>query len=239
MSTTLQTIDEDGNKIEDVKEGASIIGGGLLMLYGLMRRDLVGVLCTVGGAGMVVSCAAKRTAGTWAAVTSIEKFPIPLLQSKSDKKVKCKRATTIAKPVEEVYQFLSKAENFAQFMQNVYTIRPLADDGYEWHVKSLSGGDLSWKTTLERNDVTKELTFHSLVDSEAGGTVRVTCLPIQKSNMKDATEVHVELDYHRPNVKVVATIFHLLGKDPAHQMEGDLAALKQLLEAGEIATNHI
>jgi uncharacterized membrane protein len=238
MSNSLQ-LDQNADKADDVKESASIIGGGLLMIYGIMRRDLIGVLCTIGGAGMILTCAAKRTAGTWTAVTSVEKFPVPLMGNRTEKKIKCKRAITIAKPIDVVFGFLSDPRNYPQFMHDVQTISALADNGYKWQVKNLAGGLISWNTTMVKSDITKEVTFTSQLDAEAGGTIKLTCLPINKArDSKEATEVHVELDYFRPNLKMVATVFHLIGKDPAQQMEADMAALKQLLEAGEIATNH-
>jgi len=37
-----------------------MLTGGALMVYGLSRRGLVGLLCTAGGAGMIASTAAKN-----------------------------------------------------------------------------------------------------------------------------------------------------------------------------------
>jgi uncharacterized membrane protein len=239
MSTTIQTVDEE-EKIHTVDEKgtASMLTGGALMVYGLFRRDLVGLLCTAGGAGMIASTAAKKTAGTWAAVTSLERVPLPRLGENHSKKMKCKRAVTIAKPIEEVYEFLSEAENFPRFMQNVNKVETGANDKWLWTVNNLARSEMSWETAVSKNDTGKEIVISSVPDSAFGGTIRFAMQPVHIArNVDAATVLQVELEYFRPNLGVVAPIFHLLGKDPAQQLEIDLAALKQLLEAGEIASN--
>lgn len=238
MSTLIETVEnveKSDHKTE--KEAASMLTGGALMVYGIMRRDLVGLLCTAGGAGMIASCAAKKTVGSWAALTSLERIPLPMLGSTS-RKIKCKRSVTIAKPIDEVYQFLTNPENFAQFMSSVDLVEQEQNNIWKWTAKNLAGGEMSWETRLEKNDVNKEFVIESAVDSDAAGTIKVACLPVTKArDPKFGTEVHVELDYYRPNVAAAATLFHLFGKDPAQQLEKDLPALKQLLEVGEIARN--
>jgi uncharacterized membrane protein len=48
--------------------------------------------------------------------------------------------------------------------------------------------------------------------------------------------VRVTLKYGPPGGKIGAAVARLLGESPRRQIEADLASLKSLLEAGEVAT---
>jgi uncharacterized membrane protein len=50
------------------------------------------------------------------------------------------------------------------------------------------------------------------------------------------TEVHVRLDYKPPGGKAGAMVAKLFGDEPGQQVGDDLRRLKQMLEAGEVAT---
>ena len=51
------------------------------------------------------------------------------------------------------------------------------------------------------------------------------------------TRVRVRLQYSPPGGKVGAMIAKLMGRDPATEIREDLRRFKQLIEAGEVATN--
>lgn len=239
MSTVLQPIEEEEKAQGLIEKGtASMLTGGALIVYGLLRRDLVGLLCTAGGAGMIANSAAKKTASTWAAVTTHERVPLPLLGERSSKKVKCKRAITISRSIEEVYAFLSNADNFATFMQNVNKVEAESDTKWNWNVQNLAKSEICWETVVNKNEAGKEIIFSPSLDSESGGTIRFAMQPVLVArNVFAATVLQVTLEYFRPNIGVMAQAFQLLGQDPAQQLEMDLSALKQLLESGEIASN--
>jgi uncharacterized membrane protein len=238
MSTTIPVVEEDEKAGFNEKGTASMLTGGALMVYGLLRRDLVGLLCTAGGAGMIAKTAAKKTAGTWAAVASQERMPLPLIGDRGTRKLKCKRSITISKIIEEIYEFLSNAANYSEFMHNVNKVEAESDSKWIWKVQNLAGSEMSWQTLVNKNEGGKEIVFSSAPDSDFGGTIRFALQPVHIArSVTAATVLQVELEYFRPNIGVVANIFHLLGQDPANQLEIDLAALKQLIESGEIATN--
>ena len=51
------------------------------------------------------------------------------------------------------------------------------------------------------------------------------------------TRVRVRLQYSPPGGKVGAAVAKLMGRDPATEIREDLRRFKQIVEAGEVATN--
>lgn len=141
---------------------------------------------------------------------------------------------TIQRPVEEVYLFWRELSNLPRAMQHLISVEPMGDRRSHWKTRAPAGATAEWDAVIE-NDVPMELIAWESVSPAAipnGGSVRFRPAPGGRG-----TELSVALHYQPPAGRLGQWTAKLAGLEPAQQLREDLRRLKQLLEAGEIATN--
>jgi len=219
--------------VGQVERWASGIGGGLLIVQGLRRGNFSGLaLAILGGAfayrGFTGHCQAYQaldinTAG----------------KPRSDQEeaiysgVLVKHSCTINRTPTEIYEFLEKPENHQKYQEGVESVAKSADGHWHWAIKGPLG--TTWRFDSER--ITEKpghlIAWKSLPggDIENAGSIRLT--PAMDGR---ATEVTMEVSYQPPAGSVGVAMAKMLGHNPDAKVREDLRRLKQLLEAGEIAT---
>ncbi|HLK67490.1 MAG TPA: SRPBCC family protein [Bryobacteraceae bacterium] len=223
--------------ISQAERIVSAIGGGILASAGILRRTPGGVaLALVGGDllrrgitghSYAYSALGLRTApkGQGAETTSIP------YQSG----IRIDRAITIAHPRDEVYRFWHDFSNLPRFMKNLESVTDLGGGRSHWVVKGPGGRTFEWDAVIH-NEIDEELiAWRSLPGSEvdSAGSVWFKDAPHGRG-----TEVKVELQYNPPAGSVGVLFASLLGKQPARQVEEDLARLKEVFENGTLTRPH-
>ena len=129
-------------------------------------------------------------------------------------------------PVEQVYAFWSKYENFPLFMSHVREVEDLGAGRSRWSVSGPGGVPIEWSAVLTQQAPDEVIAWRSEAGSmlENAGVIRF--LP-----SGSGTRVNLRFCYHPPAGGAGQAVAELLGSDPRAKLNEDLGRMKALLEA--------
>lgn len=134
-------------------------------------------------------------------------------------------------PVEEVFAFCSRWENFPRFMDHVREVR---GDGQRshWVVDGPAGVPATWDALVTDFVPNRLLAWRSVPGSmvEQAGMMRFD------ENLDGTTRIHIRMSYNPPAGRLGHAVATLFRAHPERQMEEDFNRLKSLLEAGKTTT---
>ena len=218
----------------DAERWASVIGGGVLAIFGLTRRDRGGMLMALMGGGL----AARGISGHSRLYDGFEVRRFDGAQHRDHigvqgPAIRVERAVTINRVVPELFRFWRQLENLPRFMKNVEAVLPVGGNRYHWVVRAPLGGTVEWDAEIVNERENELIAWRSLEGSriENAGAVKFENAPGGRG-----TEVKVTLAYKPPAGPLGAAIARMLGAEPGQQVREDLGRFKQLMEAGEIPT---
>jgi len=139
----------------------------------------------------------------------------------------------IDKSPEELYSFWRDFKNLPLFMNNLESVSTLDGGQTHWVARGIGGARVEWDAEIY-NEIENELiAWRSLENADIvnAGSVRFQAAPTGHG-----TYVRIAMNYNLPTGTVGATLAQLLGTEPSQLIKEDLRRLKQMLEAGEIAT---
>jgi uncharacterized membrane protein len=141
-------------------------------------------------------------------------------------------ASTINKPLAEVYRFWRRFENFSTFMSHLESVQTLDAGRSRWRAKGPAGVRVEWEAEIVGDRESEWIAWRAVEGSavQHSGSVRFEHAPGARG-----TELHVEFQYNPPAGVLGATVARLFGDDPEQQTREDLRRFKQLLETGEVA----
>ncbi len=144
-----------------------------------------------------------------------------------------RRAVSIRKSPQELYQFWRNFENLPRFMYHLEAVTVTDGTRSHWVAKGPAKTKVEWDAEIIDDEPNHLIAWQSLPgsDVENWGTIRFD--PAQ--NGKE-TIVHVELGYIPPGGALGAIVAKLFGEAPEQQIKDDLRHFKQLMETGEIPT---
>jgi uncharacterized membrane protein len=193
------------------------LGGGVLSIYGMSRRGLIGTSLSLLGLGLaargVTNIELKRLLGLGGGRRAID----------------VQKAININAPVEEVYEIWSHFENFPRFMAHVQEIRDLGSGRSHWKVAGPAGIPVEWEAVITKQVPNQVIAWKSLPDEPVKSAGIVQFHP----NPDGSTRVTVRLSYNPPAGALGHTVASLFGVEPKHAMDEDLVRLKSLLETGK------
>lgn len=238
-STTpyLERVDDNGSNATDVNVGeaerlASLFGGVGLVVAGLHRRSLGGlVLAVAGGAlayrGYSGSCGLYKKLGLTSAKPAEP-------QKYFDHGIHVETSITIDATPERLYAFWRQLDNLPQFMSHLESVEVIDEKRSKWVAKGPAGSSVRWEAEVINDEPNRLIAWRSLAGAHVdnAGSVRFVDGPPGRG-----TELRVTLDYIPPGRSVGAWVARLLGEDPKRQIETDLRRLKQILETGEVTTS--
>jgi len=161
---------------------------------------------------------------------------VKTIQSAADsiaREVHIETSIAINKSPEELYVFWRDFRNLPLFMKNLESVTELDQSRSHWVAKSIGAAKVEWDAEVY-NEIENELiAWRSL---ESADVVNAGSVRFQKAPAGHGTYVRVTVNYNPPGGKLGATVTHFLGAEPAQLIKEDLRRLKQMMEAGEIAT---
>lgn len=211
----------------------SMVGGGLLALYGLGRRGLSGVgLALLGGEmlrrGITGHCYLYQALD----ISTYEERPtvskLPFRQG-----VKVRRSMTILRSPEELYRFWRDVENAPQYMRHVRSVTVTGDRTSHWVAETPNGTTIEWDSEITQ-DIPNQLLAWRAVGKAltgSGGEIRFA-----RATGNRGTVVTVEMDFPPMGGALGVPIETLLARGPEMEVHENLRRFKELMEAGEIAT---
>lgn len=204
---------------------ASIAAGSGLVLYGLSRRSLGGLLLALIGGGLLHRgstgyCALYRRLGINSRQMNAE-TGVP-----GNKGIKVERTITIARTPAEIYGFWKNLENLPRIFEHVQSVSEIDERRSHWVVDGPAGRRVAWTAQIVTDKPNELISWESLPGAEVQNAGSVRFEPLGSG----LTEVKVALQYQPPAGVVGAAIAKLFGEAPDQQLDDDLGRLKQLIE---------
>jgi uncharacterized membrane protein len=147
--------------------------------------------------------------------------------------IRVDESVTINAAPSELYALWRRVESLPNFMDRVLSVTPLDDIRSHWVARGPAGKQVQWDAEITNDIPDRLIGWKSLPgsDVDTAGAVHFKTAPGQRG-----TEVTVELQYLPPGGLPSALLAKLLGEEPEQQVREDLRRLKQLIEAGEVAS---
>lgn len=205
---------------------ASAVGGGLLLAYGLKRRDTLGVLLSVVGGGLALRGATGHCQVYDA--LDIDGKERSSLTNWISGEVEVDKAVTINKPAEELYKFWRDFENLPKFMNHLESVENKDTLFSHWKTKAPFGYKVEWDAQITNEIENRLIEWQSLENADIKNSGRVEFIPTKDRG----TEVKVHFKYNAPAGKLGSLVAKIFGEQPAQQVEEDLRRFKRLMEAG-------
>jgi uncharacterized membrane protein len=194
--------------------------GAALALWGAQRKG--------------VPAAAARFAGTALALRGLTNLPARRLTgvAAGRRAVTVQKAITVRAPVERVFEFFTQWQNWPRWMSHVREVRTTGATGDEvrthWVVDGPAGTTVRWDAVTTALIANELIAWKSVEGSviEHAGVIRFT------PTADGATTIDIKMSYNPPAGAVGHAVATILGRDPKHQMDDDLARLKTTIETG-------
>ena len=145
--------------------------------------------------------------------------------------VRVEKSVTINQSPEALYTFWRDLENLPRFMRHLVSVERRGGRSH-WVAKGPAGTTVEWDAEIVHEEPNVMIGWRSIdgADVDNAGSVHFT-----PATGGRGTQVKVVLRYDPPGGRLGAAVAKLFGRDPGHEVQEDLRALKQLLETGEIA----
>jgi uncharacterized membrane protein len=139
----------------------------------------------------------------------------------------------IDKSPAELYAFWRDFTNLPLFMRNLESVIQLDPSRSHWVAKGPAGARVEWDAEIYNEKENELIAWRSLENADVvnAGSVRFQAGPEGRG-----TFVRVTMNYNSPAGKLGASLAAILGAEPVQLIKEDLRRLKQIIEAGEIAT---
>ncbi len=224
---------DSGNiNVGEIERVVCAIAGGALAVYGFRSRTLKGLLLTVAGTallhrGATGHCNTYDLLG----ITTNGDNTHGETSEPVAKDIHIEKSITIGKSPSELYSFWRDFENLPKFMAHLESVRCVGLNRSHWIAKGPAGKLVEWDAEVYNEKPNELIAWRSLEGEVTNaGSVRFEDVG------ERGTVVRVVLNYNAPGGKLSAFVAKLLGGEPGQMIEDDLRRLKQILEAGEIAS---
>lgn len=212
----------------------SLVGGSLLLVFGLSRGGRSGALAALGGGALIYRAARGRSLLYDALGLREEPTHVARVASLAHRRgVTVRRTVAINKPVEEVYAFWRAFENLPRFMRHLESVTCDGPRRSRWVARAPAGRRVTWDAEIVDERPNELIAWRSLDDADIRNAGAVA---FERGPGGRGTTIRVSLAYAPPGGKFAAVIAKLFGEEPSQQVQDDLRRLKHLMEAGEVPT---
>jgi uncharacterized membrane protein len=176
------------------------------------------------------------TGGALLAGAGLAYAAVKTIQSAADsiaREVHLETSIAINKSPEDLYAFWRDFKNLPLFMKNLESVTVLDELKSHWVAKGIGAAKVEWDAEIYNEKENELIAWRSLENADV---VNADSVRFEKGAAGHGTYVRVSVNYNPPAGKLGATLAQLLGGEPKQLIKEDLRRLKQLMEAGEIAT---
>lgn len=228
---------DTSTNVSNTERVASATTGGVLIAYGIKRKDWIGALLSVAGGALALRGATGHCQVYDALDVNTDKKSLTERAANKartwlEQTVEVTKSVSISKPAAELYKFWRNFENLPQFMDHLEAVRVIDDKHSEWTAKAPLGMQVSWNATITNDMENRRITWQS----DEGADVPNRGMIEFMEQGDDETFVKVSLKYEPPAGKLGELAAYFLTEEPDTQVEEDLRNFKRLMETGEIIT---
>jgi len=218
-----------GINVGDTERVASVIGGGLLALYGLSERGLASLaLPLLGGMlayrGLSGHCSLYSSLGF-----NTAENPGPATAIPAGHGYKVEQTITVDRPADDLYMMWRQLDRLPEFMQNVKQVQVLGRNHSRWVVNGPFGAPVEWEAEIINERPGELIAWKSVEGSTVSTAGSVHFTPSRSGR---GTDVHVVMKYDPPGGKLGANLAWLMGASPECQLKADLERFKRMAESG-------
>lgn len=224
-----------GRNINDTERWLSMAAGLGLAAYGASQRR-------AGGWGLAGLGALLFRRGYTAHCDLYQAFGVNTAGTGQDTRralggsggIIVEESVTINRQASELYRFWRNLENLPRFMSHLESVERITDTLSRWRAKGPAGTTVEWNAEIINEVPDQVIGWRSI---EGSDVVSAGSVNFDDAGPGRGTRVRVRLQYSPPGGKVGAAVAKLMGRDPATEIREDLRRFKQIVEAGEVATN--
>jgi len=203
---------ERGGDWAPALRSSAVLGGGILGLYGLLRRSPLGLALGLTGVALLTRGASNQP------LTDLLRHP---------RVIDLESSIQIDASPDEVYDMWTNYENFPRFMSNVSEVRDLGQRRSHWVVRGPAGARFAFNAILTERVRPQRLAWRTEPGAEVEQSGSVEFEP-----WRGGTRVTVRISYAPPAGTLGQGVAMLLGSNPKRQLKDDLARMKALIERG-------
>src|SRR5215813_8596995 len=153
------------------------VSGGALVIYGMKRRGLGGLLTTIAGAGLIYRGATGHSNLYKALSISTAKRKGLRASVKHGAGIKVEKRVTINKPVEELFRFWHNFENLPSFLSHLESVRAIGGHSgrlSHWAARLPAGMKVEWDAVIINETPNELIAWRSLEGAQVpnAGSVR-------------------------------------------------------------------
>jgi uncharacterized membrane protein len=207
----------------------SIVGGGVIGLYGLRRGSLDGLLLTAAGGALLYRGITGHCHTYGALGISTNRDEDSATGVPAQLGFKFEHSLTINRPAAELYERWRNISTLPHIMRHLESVVETGAGRSHWVAKGPLGVEAAWDAELINDDYGRLIAWRSLPGSQVdtAGSVHFDEQPGGRS-----TRLTVSLKYNPPGGQVGASLAWLFGGGIEQEIRDDLQRFKQLMEAG-------
>jgi uncharacterized membrane protein len=192
-------------------------------------RTVAATAAVVGVTALDLYCAQRLSRSSGSDESTQDGSAQPSARTKGRTEVR--KAITVNRSPEEVYQFWHNFTNLPRFMQHLESVEMTGGNRSHWKAKAPGGRTVEWDAEVIEDQPNTRIAWRSLEGSgvQNAGSVQFDAAPGGRG-----TKVTVEMRYSPPAGVIGATVAKLFNEEPSQQIGDDLRAFKQVMETGEI-----
>lgn len=214
----------------------SVVAGAALVGVGLLRGRLSG-LALAGVGALVIKRGLEGHCDIYEALgidTAAGESADP--HELYEHGVKIEESISIRRPAQELYDYWHDFSNLRQFMTNVERVEGREDGRSHWIISAPGGAHVEYDAETINDEPGKLIAWRSVngADIQHAGSVRFV------EQASGETVVRLNMEYIPPAGVVGGwgeKLLRLVGQSPQNDVRESLRRFKQLMEAGELATN--
>jgi len=158
------------------------------------------------------------------AVTNIE--TTRLISILLQPRLKVHRSIQVDAPIENVFEFWKRFENYPKFMSKVLRVSVNTNNGISWEYNGPAGSTLFLNTEIYRLIPNQQMGWRTARKSLIQHTGEV----FLRENKSGVTIIDVILTFSIPGGLLASSIAHILGFDPRRTIDSDLILMKTIIE---------
>ena len=220
--------------LSGVERWGTIIGGGMLMKWGLRHGGISGLLGLAAGGVMAWSGANGRLPKSLGSLAG-NRHEGEIASRRGWSTTAAVSATvTVDRPAEELYRFWRDFSNLPKIMEHIEGIEVLDSRRSRWTVSAPAGSTVTWHSRVTEDEPNRRIAW----ESEPGADVRnAGWVEFRPAPAGRGTEVHALIVYEPPAGQIGRLVAKLFQEEPGVQMRQDLGRFKRLMEGGEHTTD--
>lgn len=220
---------QHGGELSGWERWATLIGGGLLVRWGLRQGGASGLIgLALGGVMAWAGANGRLPMGAGSLGSNRQEGDLARRKGWSSAAATA-TSVTINKPAEELYRFWRNFSNLPQVMEHIETIEVLDDKRSRWTVKGPAGSTVTWEAIVTDDQPNRRIAWESAADADVRNAGWVEFQPAPGDR---GTEVKALIVYEPPGGQIGRWVAKLFREEPGAQMRDDLRRFKQVMETG-------